>query len=564
VDPYRSAHRAEHAEAPRDPGLVGEIIAQFADPLAFYRELVQNAIDAGSPAVEVALEYEESAGVLRVAVRDRGEGMTRDILENQLLVLFRSTKDRDDSKIGKFGIGFTSVLAPGPRVVVVHTARDGRRLTLHLHRDLTYQLFDSGPASQRGTSVELDLAMAAGAVEGFARSSIAALERWCRHATVPIHVSARWPGRGEPLVARIDRTLGIDGALVTAQGRSSDGKLTCVVAITSPATSYCGFFNHGLTLYETTEPLVGRVAVKLQDARLGHTLSRDDVRRDQHFERAIAFARSLVARELTAAAGVALRTAATSDRAEWWRLVTALDEARLELPVRAWWFPRLEPAPDGQADDHDAGEAAAARGRARPEDLAIAASGLPRRVFAAAASSPLTRLAAARGHVVLHCPPASHALLRDRLAGVARCSLGDAATELVAVSPVAAEATEAAMLELMREHLAAAYRAPKTIVIAKLDGAHANVLAIAGDRDAPQDRPHLVEAAAATKNPFGWRRLPLVLNARHATFRAACALDPRAGATLLARLLLLHHGLLDPSRSALLLDRTLDQIGVET
>ena len=54
---------------------------------------------------------------MRVAVRDRGEGMTRDIIENQLLVLFRSTKEKDDTKIGKFGIGFASVLAPDPEVV---------------------------------------------------------------------------------------------------------------------------------------------------------------------------------------------------------------------------------------------------------------------------------------------------------------------------------------------------------------------------------------------------------------------------------------------------------------
>src|SRR5262245_25172872 len=113
MDPYRSDHSARSAAAdvPRDQGLVGDIIAQFADPLAFYRELVQNSIDAGSPQVEIKLEYDPSANVLRVAVRDRGEGMTRDILENQLLVLFRSTKEKDDSKIGKFGIGFTSVLS---------------------------------------------------------------------------------------------------------------------------------------------------------------------------------------------------------------------------------------------------------------------------------------------------------------------------------------------------------------------------------------------------------------------------------------------------------------------
>jgi molecular chaperone HtpG len=58
VAPYRTVSQDEHAEAPRDAGIVGDIIAQFADPLAFYRELVQNAIDADSPTIEVELVYD--------------------------------------------------------------------------------------------------------------------------------------------------------------------------------------------------------------------------------------------------------------------------------------------------------------------------------------------------------------------------------------------------------------------------------------------------------------------------------------------------------------------------
>src|SRR5262245_39466129 len=104
VAPYRTADNDERAEAPRDPGIVGEVIAQFADPFAFLRELVQNAIDAGTPSVEVRIDHVAEGGIVRVTVRDRGEGMTREIVEDQLLVLFRSTKEHDDSKIGKFGI----------------------------------------------------------------------------------------------------------------------------------------------------------------------------------------------------------------------------------------------------------------------------------------------------------------------------------------------------------------------------------------------------------------------------------------------------------------------------
>ena len=539
-DPYRSVSRAERAEAPRDPGIVGDIIAQFADPLAFYRELVQNAIDAGSSVIDIRLEYDDGAGILRVAVRDRGEGMTRDILENQLLVLFRSTKENDTTKIGKFGIGFASVLSPNPEVVAVHTARDGRRLALHLHRDLTYQLYDAGPATQTGTTVELDLAMRADEVAPFAQRSVAALERWCRHASVPINFVAQLP-HGDPLVARIDRPLGLDDALVSVEGRSPDGKLYAVVGL-APAAPYTGFFNHGLMLHETNYPLLGHVATKLQDERLGHTLSRDDVRRDEHFEHALELARSLVERELPAAAATALRTAAESDHARWWALVAAIEAAKLELPRKSWVFPLM--APIG-------------------ERKAITARDVPKRAYAAFRASDLSRLVAQSGRVVLPCPSDNQRQLAKLLDDVAGCTLGHVEVDLTAVMPVEIDDAETGMLALLRDHLEALHRAPAKIVPAKLEGALAGTLAIAGDPSAGHG-PYVIELDHATENPFSRKRPPLVLDRAAELYRGALALDPRAGASLLARVMLLSHGLLDTSRSALLLERTLAQIGLET
>lgn len=541
MDPYRSVSRQDRAEAPRDSGIVGDIIAQFADPLAFYRELVQNSIDAGTPNVEVKLEYDYGAGILRVSVRDRGEGMTRDILENQLLVLFRSTKENDESKIGKFGIGFASVLAPSPEVVAVHTSRDGRRLALHLHRDLTYQLYDAGPATQAGTTVELDLVMRSDAVEKFARDSIAALERWCRHATVPIHVTAMIPN-GDPIKTRIDRPLALTGAVVSVEGQSGDGKLYAVVGVTAPAAAYTGFFNHGLMLHETTEPLLGHVAVKLLDSRLGHTLSRDDVRRDEHFERALEFARTLVERQLPDAAAHAVRGAAEAgDHARWWEVVNAIHDAKLELPRRAWSFPLLEPI---------------------GERRAIAAHDLPKRVYAAENSTAFTQLVARGGRMVLQSAGGSSLQLIAIVAEIASCEVRMLETELTCITPVPAE-DEAGMLAILRDHLEALHRAPTSIIVAKLAGANVDALAIAGD-PAAGEQPHVIDLEQASHNPLGRKRRPLVLNERHELFRAACALDPRAAASLLARVLLSAWRLLDDARSSLLLERTLDQIGLDT
>jgi len=579
VGPYRTEEREERAEAPRDPGIVGDVIAQFADPFAFLRELVQNAIDAGTDAVEVRIEYDGGAGVARASVRDRGEGMTREIIEEQLLVLFRSTKERDDTKIGKFGIGFASVLAPSPQVVVVQTARAGRRLTLHLHPDLTYQLYDGGAATQTGTMVQVEIAMPAEYAAGFARRCRDALVRWCRHAAVPIQLEidvgpdtgpdtgpagaagAARAGRQE----RVDRPLAIEDALVEVRGEADGGALAAVIGIRpAGAAPYAGFFNHGLTLHEAEEALLGRLAVKIQDPRLGHTLSRDNVRRDERFERAVAFARELAERQLPAAAAAALRDAAIEvDRARYGELAAAIGAAGVELRAAEWTFPLVE-------------EVGGAR--------AISGAALERRAWAAPAASRLTAALAAAAIPVIHAEAGGVAAERAQGLG---CRVVPIDGELTWVRLLEPSPQDLVLLGALGELLGAAHRAPSRIWLAELEGACAGQLAIAagpadgvvdggngarggadpGDApaDAPEDAPpFVVERAAATRSPFALlRRPPLVLAAGHGMVEAARRHeDPALAASHLARAVLLHYRLLDADRSAELLARTLDGIGV--
>jgi molecular chaperone HtpG len=54
---------------------------------------VQNAIDAGSPSIEIRIEHETAEQKLRVTVRDRGEGMSQDTIENQLTRSCRWPRD---------------------------------------------------------------------------------------------------------------------------------------------------------------------------------------------------------------------------------------------------------------------------------------------------------------------------------------------------------------------------------------------------------------------------------------------------------------------------------------
>src|SRR5688572_21322462 len=102
-------------------GIVDELVHQFTDPFAFYRELIQNSIDAGSTRIEVSLTFRPgvTTGWCLAAVSDWGEGMNRKVIEGYLVTKFRSTKENDLTKIGKFGIGFMSVFACLPDAVTV-------------------------------------------------------------------------------------------------------------------------------------------------------------------------------------------------------------------------------------------------------------------------------------------------------------------------------------------------------------------------------------------------------------------------------------------------------------
>lgn len=537
--PYRSEFHTEQAEPPRDLGLVGDIIKQFADPFAFYRELVQNAIDAGSPEVAIDIGYDDTHGVVVATVADRGEGMTREIIEHRLLVLFRSTKENDDAKIGKFGVGFVSVLSPNPSLVTVTTARDGRRLIVHLRPDVTYELFDGGPASHSGTTIDLAIAMASDQVAGFIAASRAALERWCRHAQVPIHFTAP-NSTGDRETTRIDRPLDFPAALVQVIARSDDGALTVVAALVPGIIAYVGFFNHGLMLAETPEPLLGDVAVKIQDSRLGHTLSRDGVRRDGAYDRALGFAREQVADALPAAVATAIQDAAfAGDLARWWALADAVSASDCELGDR-WWFPLVDPV-----------------GGAR----AVARRSLPKRVWWAQSSTPLSRVAAAAGRFVILCDDQHQPSLRHWLRELANCELCSLASNLNLVTPVTPTADEAELVSRLADHLAATHRAV-LVELATIDGAHSEAPWIARKLGAPTGEPFVVDHEDAATKPLGRTGGRLVLSHRHSWVRSAVARGPVIGSELLARLVLLHHGLLDSSRSHELLDRVLDQLAI--
>src|SRR5690242_4877581 len=125
--------------------LLERLVAQFESPYDFLRELVQNAMDAGSDRVEVKLEShplpgaDADATVYELTVIDAGAGMDEAIIEQELTRLFASSKSGDRTMAGGFGIGFVSVFAWEPEAVLVHTGRGGESWELVFHADRSFE-----------------------------------------------------------------------------------------------------------------------------------------------------------------------------------------------------------------------------------------------------------------------------------------------------------------------------------------------------------------------------------------------------------------------------------------
>ena len=273
--------------------LLDELVHQFSDPFAFYRELIQNSLDSGSNRIEVTIAFQPGRplGLATASVGDWGEGMSRKVIEDYLLTKFRSSKEHDLTKIGKFGIGFVSVFSSDPDAVVVETGRDGESWRVLFKKDRSYELLKLDQPVE-GTRVTLHKAMSAADYGVFASRSFEAVKRWCRHCESDIVFAAgKADGSALPEPAPVNEPFTIDAPFVV-EHREEGTQIVAGVARTQPPIS--GLYNRGLTLLETPEAFVPGVAIKVASRWLEHTLTRDNVRRDANFSKAIAQATRLV------------------------------------------------------------------------------------------------------------------------------------------------------------------------------------------------------------------------------------------------------------------------------
>lgn len=260
------------------------LVDQFSDPFTFYRELIQNAMDAGSNRVDVRVEYRPAEGRVVVDVIDFGEGMNRTIIDGELTRLFSSSKENDLTKIGKFGIGFVSVFAINPQVVTVDTGRDGQYWRVVFQGGTHFEVRRLEQPVE-GTRVRLYKLLKEDDFEHFLQKSRETISFWCRFSDTEVLFNG----------LRLNEALEVDSP---CQVRHTRPGTELVAGVTSVKPPPFGMYNRGLTLREAAQEFFPGVSFRIKSRYLEHTLTRDNVIVDDNYKKAIKILRDCVRNQL--------------------------------------------------------------------------------------------------------------------------------------------------------------------------------------------------------------------------------------------------------------------------
>jgi hypothetical protein len=268
------------------------LVHQFAEPWSFLRELVQNAIDAGSAEIWIDIEHQTASnpadpGLMVVQVVDAGEGMNRQIIDTRLTRLFSSAKEGDFTKIGRFGIGFVSVFAIEPDLVCVDTGRAGEYWRVLFRPDRTFERITLEHPVE-GTTIRIYKQATKAEVEVAREKATEVLDYWCKHARVEVSLDGR----------TISRPMELDAQCVVEHEEQGARVL---LGIVPSREALRGYYHAGLTLHEEHDDRLPYVAFKIDSRYLEHTLTRDNVIRDENYEKAMAIVGRLVTTQLVEA-----------------------------------------------------------------------------------------------------------------------------------------------------------------------------------------------------------------------------------------------------------------------
>ena len=269
------------------------LVDQFSDPFTCLRELVQNAMDAGTESIEIRTRYLDDPGGVLLEIRDFGSGMTRAIIDSKLTRLFASDKEDDLTKIGKFGIGFVSVFSLKPELVIVDTGRDGEFWRIAFDGGTDFALFHLHEPLE-GTSVRLHKLMPRDDYEPFVQRCRETLELWCRYSATKILLN------GET----INRDLVVNSP-AAVDTKTPLGRFC--LGVQAELSSPFGLYNTGLTLMESEQQQWPGVSFRVLSNHLEHTLTRDAVIKDANYDKVMTTLEGLVTKDLYDAVRKALQ-----------------------------------------------------------------------------------------------------------------------------------------------------------------------------------------------------------------------------------------------------------------
>jgi hypothetical protein len=509
------------------------LVHQFSDPWSFLRELIQNAIDADSPEIDVCIDH-EPPDLMVVEVRDAGAGMDRQIIDTRLTRLFSSSKDGDYTKIGRFGIGFCSVFAIDPEVVCLDTGRNGEYWRVLFRKDRSFERIVLDTPIE-GTSIRIYKRASEDEVRAARIRAREVLGHWCKHARVEIRCDG----------AAISRPLSLDAdCVITHQEEGT----TVLLGFVEQREALRGYYHGGLTLHEEHDDRLPRIAFKIDSRYLEHTLTRDNVIRDDNYAKAMGIvgrlARTRLVEQLvetlaqrTASSHASPEPTSAADESELERLRSRLFEVIItqgaEVPAAVFERP-LVPALTA----------------AGPELLSLArVRKLGKRCWSASVPSPVTAALVERGDTVL-------LVAADSSLAITVTHLCDGRAPRVSslCTAVAATPLERARWQPLREATLAALRE----LGRELSGLELGHLAYAESPVAEHVAitqtkfGELTELEAVGQLGSGWfaRKRVLVVNADHPTVAHLLelgAVEPELAAYLLLKLFFLRTEL-DPVR----------------
>jgi len=331
--------RAKHDPA-GVPAIVRDLVSQFDQPLDLLRELMQNSIDAGANRVDVSLRYD--GGRAFVSVEDDGEGMDEAAIEGSLLSLFRSAKEGDFTKIGRFGVGFVSVFAMEPDRVRLHTGKDGRSWSVDFE-DLGRCSVSESEEVREGTRVELEKRMERVAFDSLASQARSRVRRWAGHSEARVFFSVEAPGV-EPASEQVSAPFSLEGASFEHREEGTE----ILMGFSDEESPPYAFYNRGLLLKEGRKTYVKGVRFKAKSRYLKHDLTRGDVLQDEDFRKLLSLIGRLAREQLPAQARkeleeLASRPAARPALSARWSSFAAFMDPAL---ARNW---AIFPLADGRA-----------------------------------------------------------------------------------------------------------------------------------------------------------------------------------------------------------------------